>query len=246
MDHSRYLELIRTESDLLLAAVERNPGAPVPSCPGWTTHDVLRHVGEVYEHKILCIELGRDPGAGERTPPPSVDAELGPWFIALRDALLGRLAARGPEQKSHTWFPPDQSVGFWYRRMALETAVHRADAELAGSQVTPVEPELASDGVEELLGFLTYDFGDRPTLAEGADRTVGLRCDGRQWAVTLRVDRVDRAAEGTALDAWIEGEPGELLLHLWNRHPKDASSVTRSGDPAALAALVTRLRQETQ
>jgi uncharacterized protein (TIGR03083 family) len=204
----------------------------------------MRHVGEVYEHKVLCMELGREPDASERTVQPQDDFEAGTWFIAQRDALLDQLTVRGPLQASPNWLPPDQSVGFWYRRMALETAVHRVDTELAVGTRSDIDPELAADGVDELVGFLTYDFEDSPAIVEGADRIVELRCGQRRWAVTLRTDGVVRAAEGDVADATVKGQPGDLLLYLWNRD-RDGVAVLTWGDPAALAVLIARLEEET-
>ncbi|WP_068005470.1 maleylpyruvate isomerase N-terminal domain-containing protein [Nocardia pseudobrasiliensis] len=61
MEFRRYLELILGDSNALLAAVRRDPSVPTPSCPGWTASTVLSHVGQVYEHKNLCMVLGREP-----------------------------------------------------------------------------------------------------------------------------------------------------------------------------------------
>ena len=238
MEFARYLEMIRSDSELLLEAAGRDWESAVPSCPGWTALDLLRHVGQVYEHKVLCMTLDREPSSDERTTP-----ESGAWFTTQRDALLEELAKRDPRQEAHTWFPPDQTVGFWYRRMALETAVHRVDAELANGQRTAIDPDLAADGIDELLGFVTYDFGDTPVLEQAAGRTVAIDCDQQRWAVTLRTDGVDRAADDAPADAGFEGDPSDLLLNLWNR---DGTAVNSWGDSAALAAFTTRLRDETQ
>ena len=246
MDDLRYLELVRADSDLLLAAVRSAPASGVPSCPEWTALDLLRHVGEVYEHKLVCMELDRDPKDGECEPAPEELEPLADWFTGRRDALLARLAEHGPAQPSYTWFPPDQTVGFWFRRMALETAVHRIDAELAAGLTTPVDPELAADGVDEVVGFLAHDFGDRSELDLGADRTVELRCADRRWALTLRTDKLEHAAEGTAADASVTGDPADLFLHIWNRPVTWVSSVVEAGDPEVLSALRTRLQEESQ
>jgi hypothetical protein len=47
---------------------------------------------------------------------------------------------------------PDQTVGFWIRRMAQETVVHRVDAELA-AEVAPgaIPDDIALDGIDEFL-----------------------------------------------------------------------------------------------
>ncbi|MFG1794831.1 maleylpyruvate isomerase family mycothiol-dependent enzyme [Nocardia sp. NPDC049149] len=213
-------------------------------CPGWTAADLVRHVGQVYEHKVLCMKLDREPTGEERTPAPQ-ESLLGAWFIAQRATLLEQLAAHGPQQPTHTRFPPDQSVGFWYRRMALETVVHRVDAQLATGARTEIDPDLAADGVDELVGFVTYDFGDTPVLEEGAGRTVELRCAHHRWAVTLQSDGVDRAAGDAAAHSGLQGEPSDLLLYLWNRD-RDRVAVSAWGDAATLTAFGTRLEAETQ
>ncbi|MFD0891685.1 hypothetical protein ACFQ08_44650, partial [Streptosporangium algeriense] len=64
--------------------------------------------------------------------------------------------------------------------------------------------------------------------------------------LTLRADRVVRAREGVTPDARIDGEPEDLLLHLWNRRGANGNSLRSSGDVDALAGLWARLQEETQ
>lgn len=79
--------------------------------------DVVEHVAEVYEHKIACIRL-----AGIRPDPwpPAWPQDRDPlaWFAAAHRRLLELLAATDPTTRSWTWWPPDQTAGFWLRRMA--------------------------------------------------------------------------------------------------------------------------------
>ena len=46
-------------------------------------------------------------------------------------------------------------ASFWGRRMAHETAVHRADAELATGREPAFAPDIAADAIDEWLGFLS-------------------------------------------------------------------------------------------
>jgi uncharacterized protein (TIGR03083 family) len=46
-------------------------------------------------------------------------------------------------------------ASFWARRMAHETAVHRADAEIAVGRTPDLAPELAADAIDERLGMLS-------------------------------------------------------------------------------------------
>ena len=63
---------------------------------------------------------------------------------------------------------PDKTVGYIRRRQAHEALIHRLDAELAAGDVTPLDTELASDGVLEALDVM---FGGCPPW--GDLRTVG-------------------------------------------------------------------------
>ena len=181
--------------------------APVPSCPGWTVSDVVAHTAEVYSHKVACTRLGHPP---DPWPPPEWQGRepIAAFDAALAD-LLGLFDSRDPEHPSHTWWPPDQTVGFWMRRMALETAVHRVDAELGHDVATPVEPDLARDGIDELLVMMLAgdEWADVGTQAP-VDAVVRVTCSGRSWTVALDADAVtvDRSADGDAA-VEITGDP---------------------------------------
>src|SRR2546430_2343380 len=144
--------------------------ASVPSSPPWTVSDLVRHVAEVYLHKVTLMRTGEEP---DEWPPPSLAAEaplaaLGRAYGALR----AEFRTRGPGLAAPTWYEPDQTVGFWIRRMAQETVIHRIDAELAaGLPVTPVPDDLAADGVDEVLKrMLAYGSVTRPEDFAEIDR----------------------------------------------------------------------------
>ncbi len=71
---------------------------------------------------------------------------------------VAELDTRSVDDPAHTWWPPDQTAGFWLRRIAHETAIHRRDMESAAREPTPVDDELAVDGIDEALDpFLRWD-----------------------------------------------------------------------------------------
>jgi uncharacterized protein (TIGR03083 family) len=152
--------LARDHCDLRDAAASAALTTPVPSCPGWTLSDLVAHVATVYLHKVVVMRTGEWPA---QWPPPGLSAEAP---LALLGRAYGELraefAARSPAEPAPTWFGPDQSVGFWIRRMAQETVIHRIDAEIAaGLPVTPVPDDLATDGVDEVLRcVLAYQAGE--------------------------------------------------------------------------------------
>jgi uncharacterized protein (TIGR03083 family) len=234
-------------ADLRAAAVDLT--APVPSCPGWTVDDLVSHVAHVYLHKVETMRLGKlpDPWPPEPTGEPS---------LALLDRayaeLVAEFAERPDSQPCPTWYEPDQTVGFWVRRMAQETVIHRVDAELAaGLPISPIPADLADDGITEVLTvFLSYatrqwpeDFGD--LLRADGNRGVLVSSGGARWLVRLHHGSVDIAPDtaGQAV-AQVSGAPHDVLLWLWRR--LGDSAVRVDGDAAAVARLRALLEAATQ
>jgi uncharacterized protein (TIGR03083 family) len=204
--------------------------------------DLVSHVAQVYEHKIACTELGRAPDPW----PPEWPAGRDPieWFRDAHDRLMAMFERSGPTTPSATWWPPDQTVGFWARRLALETVVHRVDAEITVGAPTAVDAELATDGVDEILVvMLAGDWSDEPDDALTGQR-VAISTGRRTWWVTLERDSIRVEDTGAAEVAALTGDPSDVFLWLWGRAPDDR--VTRSGDEDAVRLLRSRLSLATQ
>ncbi|MEG3631452.1 maleylpyruvate isomerase family mycothiol-dependent enzyme [Streptomyces poriticola] len=229
MDFPRLLDRLAADFARLRSTAATDPTAPVPTCPGWTVADLARHVGEVYVHKTVAMRDGIEP---EPWPPAEFAREeplalLDRGYAGLREEF----AVRAPEDPAAAWYAPDQSVGFWIRRMAQETVVHRIDAELAtGQPVAPVPADLAVDGIDELLkvfvAFSVAEWAEEFTdvLAASPGRDFLVRTDGAAWRVRTGPDRftvTDGPGDGPA-DVTVSGPPQTVLRWLWNR----------GGDPA--------------
>ena len=227
-------------------------GTDVPSCPGWTMHDLVGHCGEVYAHKTAALRLGRAPRDGESALAPGSSA--GTAVVDFHDAQLAELtkelAERGPDGETWTWFPGEHSTGFWFRRMAQEALVHRVDGELAaGGLVGVVDPVLAADGVEEVLEWFA---GHPGVLAHSASRAgaagevyvdagdhafvVELRDDGH---AVREVDPLLGLDSGGTVDAVLRGSAADLDLLLWGR--PTSNEVAEEGDHDVLERLFSRL-----
>ncbi|HVE98497.1 MAG TPA: maleylpyruvate isomerase family mycothiol-dependent enzyme [Mycobacteriales bacterium] len=234
MLRERYLELLNQDGALLRTAAERDLDAPVPSCPGWTARDVVTHTAEVYEHKLACVAL-----AGEKPDPwpPEWPADRDPleWFDDAHTRVVAMLRETDPAAPSWTWWPADQTAGFWVRRMAQETAMHRVDTELASGASTPIDAELAVDGIDEVLMLMfAGDWtGDEEPELTG---TVAVAAPARRWTIRMSPDLVDVEEAEQEVEATVAGEPSPLLLWLYGRAPIDVVSVYGSAD------VVDRLR----
>ena len=223
MDEQRFLECLEADFTRLRDVVEGAVDAPVPTCPGWTGADLARHVAEVYLHKTETMRRGNWPAPW----PP----ELPDPLTALDDAyrrLVGEFAARDMAGKALTWYGPDQTVGFWLRRMAHETVIHRLDAELAaGVDHDPVPADLAEDGIDELLVcFLAYASEVDPDevaeyLADCDGRTVQVATEGAGWQVQLGPDVVTVERGESDAEAAVLGEPDAVLRWVWRRAGDD-------------------------
>lgn len=241
-----YLAQLRSDAGRM-ADLARGDGVldlPVPTCPGWDVREVLVHTGRVYLHKLANIRTA----ARAEFPQRPGDVDVVAWFTDALDTLAAELSARGPAAPSYTWWRPEQDVGFWFRRMAQETAVHRVDVEAAVDAVGPVDAALAVDGVAEVLELFLTTFDERDRTLDTAEdepgAIVSVRTGDHAWRVALDRDAVEvRAGVGPA-DAIVTGEPSELLLWLWGRRPDAAVSVT--GEQDAIAALRRRLTAATQ
>jgi uncharacterized protein (TIGR03083 family) len=218
-----------------LRAAATDLDRPVPTCPGWTVRDVVEHTAVVYAHKSTIIENDLD-GPPDGWPPEFGYTDVLDFYDEQLHRVIEALRTRDPEAHAGTWYEPEQTVGFWVRRMMQETVVHRADVESATGQPSRVDDDVAVDGVDEFVErMLCYD---TETYAEaaGLGQRVAVTAGPASWTVTLGSDaaRFVRGAVADA-DARLDGAPGLVLLALWNRLPYDA--VVTSGDAAALTAL---------
>jgi uncharacterized protein (TIGR03083 family) len=256
MEASRYLECLAEDyGDLRDAVASVELTATVPSCPGWTVADLAVHVAQVYLHKAAIMRAGEEP---DPWPPPGLARKpLLPLLGRAYGELRAQFRAHEPGEAVPTWFGPDQTVAFWIRRMAQETVIHRIDAELAARlPVTPVPPDLAADGADEVLKrMLAYTAQEWPEdFAElegghlaGDDGQDAIVLAVAQQTWTIRPSPRAIVVEDGARDdprVLIGGPPGAVLRWLWGRAGDDA--IRLDGDPAwadylrRLLAVVTK------
>ncbi|MFI0938148.1 maleylpyruvate isomerase family mycothiol-dependent enzyme [Streptomyces sp. NPDC021020] len=237
-----YVAHLQREGELLAdAAAEAGEHAPVPTCPGWTTGDLVRHTSTFHRWAARIVaERLHGPVPEDPMPAEPVGEALLPWFREGHGELVRTLRAAGQETDCWVFLPsPAPSpVAFWARRQAHETAVHRVDAESArGGELSPLEPEFAADGIDELLtGFHARA---RSRVRTERPRVLQVRPTDTDaaWTVRLTADappRTERSVDDAPADCELTGPAQDLYLMLWNRLPHDVAAIT--GD-TALAAL---------
>jgi hypothetical protein len=189
-----------------------------------TLGETVRHLGALYRASLTWITTGRKPVEWQREPAPD-QSLLDFYRIGLRD-VMSVLAAHDPAEKCASWSQNDQTYGFWTRRLAHETTVHRVDVQgAAAAEISAVDPDVAADGADEILRqwfvWKLQALGIRNTQ----DATVTVECDGMDggWLV--------KALRGAKTEAWwmpdlahakpdgrIYGrDPQALYLWLWGR-----------------------------
>jgi len=219
----------------------------VPSCPDWSVGELVRHVGSVYRRTRTHAGSGQaDQAWGDVTipddaPDPS-DQRIVEWFageLAQVDAFLDAL---DPDLPTWNWAPQAKIAGFWHRRMAHETAVHRWDAQFATSLPEPLESKLGGDTVAEALD--TYLPAGRRYGQPDVQGIVRLTASdlGHEWYIRLRGQGIALLDTDTLLDddahparASASGTASDLALALWGRITFEV--LDTAGDMALLEAL---------
>jgi uncharacterized protein (TIGR03083 family) len=170
----------------------------------------------------------------------------------LRDGageLVDAIRAADPRTPVWSW-ADDHSVGFWARRMAHETAVHRADAELALGREFTLEADLAADAISEWLGVLslpqTLEY--RPELAElrGQGEILHLHStdpglgEAGEWIVRRTPSGPVWEHGHTKGDVAVRGPVVSLLLVLMRRVPPSEAPIEVLGDASVLEHWLAR------
>jgi uncharacterized protein (TIGR03083 family) len=165
-------------------------------------------------------------------------AAAGDWVQAGAEMLATELEARDPGTPCWTWVPFDRTVGFWARRTAHETAMHRWDAQNAAGTADEIDGELAVDGVDEYLALVPC-FPGRHLPDAGSVHLHSTDAKG-EWLVRLDGGGMHVTREHAKGDAAVRGPASDLLLVVYGRKPTDAVEVL--GD----ASLFDRFREQAK
>ncbi|MFC6707592.1 maleylpyruvate isomerase family mycothiol-dependent enzyme [Flexivirga alba] len=247
-----FLATIRNESALFRAALADCPDRTVPTCPDWSTDDLLWHLAEVqwFWGTIVSQNVSEPDGLDHPQRPEGHESTLTAFDDASK-ALQETLDATPAGDTRWMWTVDEalHTAGYIRRRQAHEALIHRVDAELtAGGDVSAIDPDLGADGIDEVVDVMYGRDHPLVTFAPAKDRVVELVAADvdRRWVLqlgretaTIDGEEIDdanfRSAPNATATATISGTAADLDLWLWNR-PTHAD-LARSGDQATLDAM---------
>jgi len=242
MLHKEYLDGLRAEIATMAELLEGvDTAAPVPSCPGWDVAELIRHTGLAHRWVRQIVATRATERVSWRDVPldaPDSPVHLAAWLAAGADPLLSALDT---DPATAVWsFGIGGCVGWWARRMLQETTIHRADAELACGGQPSIAPDVAVDGVEELLTIMLPVTKAGPKLIDRGltGSTLHLHATDApgEWTIKLTDIGFEVLREHQKATVAVRGRAADLCLLLWNRRrPDEVDRFEVFGDEKFLA-----------
>lgn len=215
---------------------------PVPTCPDWTLRNLATHVGRAHRWAAEIAKTRSAEFIPFRQVPdgkfPDDPAEQAPWLRAGAARVIEAVREAGSDR---VWaFATMQPASFWGRRMAHETAMHRADVELALGREFSLDADLAADAISEWLDLLGLPqaIEYRPELAElrGEGQILHLHStdpglgQAGEWIVRRMPSGPVWEHGHTKGAVAVRGPVTALLLVLMRRVPVDEAAIEVLGD----------------
>ncbi|MGH3170898.1 MAG: maleylpyruvate isomerase family mycothiol-dependent enzyme [Trebonia sp.] len=211
---------------------------PVPTCPGWTLLQLLRHVGrgDRWAAQIITAraDTSLDPRLVTDGKPPADAPGAIRWLSQSPQILLAAVKDIGPGTEVST-FTGLKPAAWWTRRRLHEATVHRADAAIALGTPYELPAELAADGISEWLDRLAgrQASGQASPLPAGA--SLALRATGQNlaestWTVLGEPEGIHWNSQPAVADLTVSGPATELLLALLRRRTTEDTGITMHGD----------------
>ncbi len=230
-------------ADLLAA---HGPDLHIPTCPEWNLRQLATHTGRAHRWAAEIVRTRAAAAIPFRSVPdgalPAEPSEQGSWLRAGARLLTDSVRDAGD---GVVWsFLGPVPATFWSRRMAAETLVHLADAQLAAGHPPAMDPGLAADAIDEWVGVMS---GPNPGSPD--DRAAALPAgallhlhatdddlEGGEWLIRNTADGIVVEPGHGKGDAALTGPAQSLLLVLMRRLPPTDPSVTLHGDQGVLTS----------
>lgn len=251
-----------------IAVASSDMRAPVPSCPGWSTYDLVAHLGNVHAWAATIVETGRFAAEQNDEPRSHRPRAVCEWYAGKAEDLYEVLRGCDPAVSCWNFAFGDGSAGFWRRRQLHETTIHGVDLDQASGRTTEVDPDIATDGIDEVLRVFLHRMHRRGYPAQlTAPLCLQTTDTHRAWTLTPRTasptTAVPAQARGSSVDSSDAGSsppapegpplvldrghptadrlqaPAEVLYRLlWRRLRLDDGRVNLEGDAARVHAFL--------
>lgn len=267
-----YLDHFRRNRAAILEAAALGFERPIKGCPGWDVAGLTGHMGRVYTFWLKWVrerprsfsreamkEIAADrdarlPGytAWDRAgfPKDSRPDGIVPFARQAGDELDAALVALAPEDTVWTFVPARQTGAFVFRRLAMETTIHRWDVEDAHGIAGPIDEALARDGIDEMLMMFREDpaydnnkerrHGQTILLREDTQRVPGPAGQGepsgppsRRWLVSFDHSGITTSPDDGPADVTVAGTASDLWLFIMGRRWPEEMHVEGDTDLAA-------------
>jgi uncharacterized protein (TIGR03083 family) len=217
-----YVEVVAAEGSALVSAVAQGPlDSIVPTCPGWDLRMLAAHIATTWTWSAAIVRERLQAPAPYDMPELTDDKVLA-YLEGSLATVIDALGSCPRDTEVWGFGPHPRTAAFWNRRQAMETAVHRVDAELAIGEPADVTAPISADGIGEYIDVTI------PRMHYKKDPPPGQ----------MKLTATDTG------DVWTYGSPDggvgtltgraeDLFLVLWGRRGEDA--VQSGGDPAILA-----------
>jgi uncharacterized protein (TIGR03083 family) len=241
-----FAEIEASTAGLAAILAEHDQSLPIPTCPEWTLRQLVTHVGRAHRWAAEITRTRSDAFIPFREVPdgrlPDERAEQLAWLQAGAALIVDAVREAGSDL---VWtFTGPAPAGFWIRRMAHETLVHRADAQLATSnEPEPViDAEVAADAIDEWLTLLSGGIGGANERSAPLPAGAALHIHATDSGLGGRGEWMIRHDAGSLIvepghgkgDAALTGPAASLLLVLMRRRPVSDLAVTVYGDSAVV------------
>jgi uncharacterized protein (TIGR03083 family) len=245
----RYTAALQEQADGLAALVaSADLCRPVPTCPEWDLRQLVSHVGQVHRFAADAVRR-RVSEPAEATDPASIPVpgeptELAGWLTTGARELIDAVRAAGVGAPVWNYLGVNPCAGFYLRRMAHETAVHRADAAFTMGEPFHLDPDLAADAISEWLWLITSSgvAAYRPEIAQamrGEGQTLHLHATDSaefgasgEWLIRRDPDGANWEHGHQKADVAVRGPAGDLLLALLGRIPASDERIDVLGEAA--------------
>jgi uncharacterized protein (TIGR03083 family) len=241
LDAATYANHVQAAGAALAEAARGHLADPVPSCPDYTVETLVKHAATFCQWVAAILDEGGLPVA----PNEVGEGDALELFRKEHERLVHALSTVDFDHDCWSW-GSDQHARFWFRRAAHELTIHRWDAENAVGSATPIDPELAADGVEE---FVREFSPVHPVFGPGAAAKLGLEGESIHFHptdtegelfVACHADHFDVTNEHAKGSVAARGRAEDLYLFVWGRVPLSALDVV--GDASVLDQWVEKVQ----